>query len=73
MDRQIKAEKAWEIPYQIKKEFNDLNHDTLIKIPLEEWNKLFQNKSLHRFNKEMPNIIYNAIKLIDKKYNDKKV
>mgnify|MGYP001145623688 CR=1 FL=1 len=68
MDRQIKAERAWQIPYLVGKEigsfeFNDFNllqEDYLIG--------LFIRLKLHRFNETMAKSFYLAVELIDKKY-----
>ena len=69
MDRQIKAEKAWMIPYLIKEKTGSFNFDFLSKLSQEETYKLFTKpSSLHRFNKEMSINFYKAVELINTKY-----
>ena len=69
MDRQIKAERAWEIPFTIYKELGFFDIISLEKFGQENYKKLFNKKKLHRFNNTMANIFYNAIIDIRKKYN----
>lgn len=70
MDRQIKAERAWKIPYNISKEINNFEFSGLLKLSQEELRKMFHKKSLHRFNDIMANCFYNAIQKIHSDYND---
>lgn len=70
MDRQIKAEKAWLIPYLISQEIGDFEFERLIKLDLDFLKGVFKRKSLHRFNDIMAENFYYAIKLIHNKYND---
>ena len=69
MDRQIKAERAWIIPYEINKEINSFEFSDLKKLDLDELKKIFNQKKLHRFNNQMAEIFYEAIITIRKKYN----
>ncbi len=41
MDRQLSAEKAWELPVKIKELIGNFEIDALGKISLEEYKKLF--------------------------------
>ena len=50
MDKQIKAEKAWKIPYKVYKELGRFDIDFLSNISLEKYKELFENGSYHRFN-----------------------
>ncbi|MBP7103492.1 MAG: hypothetical protein KBA86_09630 [Bacteroidales bacterium] len=68
MDRQIKSERAWIIPYEIYRELNTFKFEDLEKIPLENLTDIFNRKKLHRFNDTMAEIFYYAIKDIRNKY-----
>jgi len=70
MDRQIKAEKAWLIPYRISKEIKGFKLSQLLRIRQEEMKKIFQNNSLHRFNDIMSKSFYLAIQKIHNDYQD---
>ena len=50
MDRQIKAERAWLIPYEISKEIGGFEFSRLLKIDQNEFREIFRRKNLHRFN-----------------------
>ena len=68
MDRQIKAERAWEIPYLVSKELNSFNFDEILKFPQEKFVEIFEENKLHRFNKEIAKSLYLALKDIKEKY-----
>ena len=69
MDRQITADRAWSIPYEIKKILGDFSIDTLYKVSLEEYKNIFNTKKLHRFNDDMATIFYNAVHKIVSDYD----
>ncbi|MDM8566957.1 hypothetical protein QUF74_15070 [Candidatus Halobeggiatoa sp. HSG11] len=69
MDRQIKAERAWAIPYEIYKEINSFEFGDLEKLDLDTLKTIFNQKKLHRFNDTMADVFHKAIILIRKKYN----
>ncbi|MDP6599697.1 MAG: iron-sulfur cluster loop [Candidatus Poribacteria bacterium] len=69
MDRQIKAERAWGIPYEICKELNSFEFCELEKLDLEDLKNIFSRKKLHRFNEIMSEIFYGAIVDIRDKYD----
>lgn len=69
MDRQIKAERAWLIPYLISQEIDGFEFEKLLKLDLDFFKKVFKKKSLHRFNDTMAESFYYAIQLIHKKYD----
>ena len=69
MDRQINAERAWSIPYEIKQILGDFSIDTLYNISLDEYKKIFNEKKLHRFNDTMATIFYHAVHKIVEEYN----
>jgi len=58
MDRQIKAERAWLIPYEISKEIGGFEFSRLLKIDQNEFREIFRRKSLHRFNDTMAENFY---------------
>src|SRR4030067_1539430 len=53
MDRQIEAERAWLIPYEISKELGDFSFPKLFQLNLNQTKKIFEKKQLHRFNSIM--------------------
>lgn len=70
MDRQIKAENAWLIPYKISQEIGGFEMKKLISLKLGEIKEIFKRKNLHRFNDVMAEIFYSAIQKIHEDYND---
>lgn len=71
MDRQIRAERAWSIPYQIYKEIGDFDIYTLKQQGLEFYRKLFNDKNLHRFNDTSAKVFYQGVCHIVDKYGGK--
>jgi len=69
MDRQIKAERAWLIPYHISNGIGGFEFGRLSKLELDSLKTIFREKSLHRFNDVMAENFCSAIKLIHDKYN----
>jgi endonuclease III len=69
MDRQIKAERAWLIPFLIKEETGRFDFEFLKQFDAEYFKKIFQSKRLHRFNEIMSRLFYDAVQLIGHKYN----
>jgi endonuclease III len=69
MDRQIKAERAWEIPYKIYKEFGTFGIEELYNKSLNEIKNTFEKLKLHRFNEIQAKFFHAAVQLIVKKYN----
>ncbi|HPD66198.1 MAG TPA: iron-sulfur cluster loop [Bacteroidia bacterium] len=70
MDRQIKAERAWKIPYLVCKNFNSYTISELSKIGKNKFIELFEKEKLHRFNITMAEIFYKAILKIRDEYNE---
>ena len=70
MDRQIKAERAWLIPYEISKEIGGFEISRLLKMELNQVKKIFNINSLHRFNDTMSEFFHLGIQKIHKGYND---
>lgn len=69
MDRQIKAERAWQIPYHISQLCGTFDFKELQKISPEKFKAYFKDNSLHRFNDTMAQNFYETIQLIHIKYN----
>lgn len=69
MDKQIKAERAWEIPYKIYKELGNFDIDFLASIPKERFIRIFIENSYHRFNEREAKNFYKAIQRIKNQYN----
>lgn len=70
MDRQIKAERAWLIPYEISKEINGFNFNILLELNQNSIKEIFKKRNLHRFNDIMANNFYLAIQKIHSEYQD---
>ncbi len=70
MDRQIKAERAWLIPYFISQDIGGFDFDRLLKLELNSLKEIFKRKSLHRFNDTMAENFYSAIQLIHRRYSN---
>lgn len=71
MDRQIRAEKAWMIPYEIKTEIGTFDFTQLLSQNLGKIKKIFIKRKLHRFNETMANNFYLGIRMIHDVYEDK--
>ncbi len=70
MDRQIKAERAWAIPYSISQEIGGFEFNKLLKLDLTTLRQIFKRKMLHRFNDIMAENLFYAIQLIHNKYQN---
>jgi endonuclease III len=72
MDRQIKAEKAWVIPWKFREKLGSFAFDVLRKLTQKQIQHLMTKpKPLHRFPEEMSINFYEAIDLISEKYAGK--
>lgn len=69
MDRQIKAERAWTIPFAIKETLQTFEVDDLAGVSVQEYKRIFREKSLHRFNDDMAEIFYSGVQDIKEKHN----
>lgn len=69
MDRQITAERAWSIPYEIKKCLGNFSIETLYNTSLEQYKLIFNENKLHRFNDDMAEVFYKAVHKIVDEYN----
>lgn len=70
MDRQIKAEKAWAIPYLVCRDLcnGDFSFHPLTILSMDDILRYFKANSLHRFNKSMAKIFYKAVQRIKNEY-----
>jgi len=70
MDRQIKAERAWMIPYLISQKLGDFKFQSLLKLSQTKiFEYMTEPKPLHRFSQEMSKNFHLALRTIDQKYN----
>lgn len=69
MDRQVKAERAWSIPYKIRTIIGSFEIDDLASVSLDEYKEIFNNNTLHRFNDTMAGVFYSAVHDIQNKYD----
>lgn len=70
MDRQIRAELAWLIPYKISKELGGFEFSRLLSLGLDRTKEIFTRKSLYRFSDTMAEKFYLAIQRIHESYDD---
>ena len=70
MDRQMKAELAWMIPFRISQIFGDFSMETLASISESEYVRVFKEQKLHRFPESMGKIFYSAVQRIHDVYHD---
>lgn len=70
MDRQIKAGRAWAIPYLIGKEIGGFEFHKFAEIKLPQFKEIFNRLKLHRFNEKMAGYFYSAVQDIHIKYID---
>ncbi|MDY6263125.1 MAG: hypothetical protein SPM09_01830 [Fibrobacter sp.] len=70
MDRQMKAEAAWMIPYKIFQIFGDFSMKTLVSKSASDYEKVFRKYKLHRFPESMGKVFYDAVQRIHKIYAD---
>lgn len=70
MDRQIDADRAWQIPLKVAEELGSKSFDAFLSKDREYYINLFNTKKYHRFNQTMGEYFYDAIQLIHNKYND---
>ena len=69
MDQQVKAERAWLIPYKISLLIGDFKMDTLRVLSESDINKLMRKpEKLHRFIDKMSKFLSLAIRRIDNQY-----
>jgi endonuclease III len=71
MDRRIKAERAWLIPYLISSQINGFTFTKLASLEIDDVKKIFDNsdKPIHRYPAIMADCFYFGIKRISDEYN----
>ena len=68
MDQQIKAERAWLIPYQLKRKLGNFKMRTLLSLSAKDVHRLMTKpKPLHRYNK-MSKYLFSGIQRIAEQY-----
>jgi endonuclease III len=69
MDRQVKAERAWIVPYKISQKLQGFSMELLSKLSMNDVNRLMSEpESLHRFVDKMSRSFYLAIERIKNQY-----
>jgi len=69
MDRQVKAERAWLIPYHVSEEIGGFEFDQLLRLKEDSLKDIFARRRLHRFNDVMAALFYSAIRHIRERYD----
>jgi len=70
MDRQIKAERAWVIPFRFAQKLQTFEFSRLVELTLDEVKDAMMNpEPLHRYVDEMSKNFHAAVELINRKYN----
>ncbi len=69
MDRGIKAEIAWHIPYKLRELFGSIKISDLEKLSYEEMEEVFVEKNLHRYKNIMADVLYKGVRLVSEKYD----
>lgn len=69
MGRQIKAERAWVIPYIVMDEIGSFKFQDILETKKEKILEISKQRSLHRFNEEMSSNFYHAVRKIKNDYN----
>ncbi len=70
MDRQIKAERAWLIPFRIAEVIGSKSFDAFLKLDQDSVKRIFDDLSLHRFNDLMARCFFLATQRIHDCYQD---
>lgn len=69
MDRQVKAENAWLIPYRVSEKLKDFSMAALQRLSLDEVNHLMKEpEPLHRFADRMSEFFHSAVQRIANQY-----
>lgn len=69
MDRQMKAEEAWKIPFYVSREVGSLRFKALTTLSMDETLRIFTAKNLHRFNNIMAHVFYKGVQKILNDYD----
>ncbi|MDA2933980.1 iron-sulfur cluster loop [Acidobacteria bacterium AH-259-D05] len=69
MDRQVRSELAWQLPYRLSQRLGDFSLTRLRQLSLEEILQLMTKpKPLHRLTSKMSRNLHEAIRLLDDNY-----
>lgn len=68
MDQQVRAERAWRIPYQIGVAVGDFAVSLLLKVGEARLTQIFEKEGLHRFNPKMAKVFYLGLERIQTVY-----
>ncbi len=68
MDKQIKAERAWTIPYKVYQELGNFEIEFLADISLDKYKEMFDEGKYHRFNDKCATEFHNAVHKIKNEY-----
>ena len=70
MDRQIKAELAWAIPYKLKERIGNFDFSTLYQLSEKQISKYLKKPTpLHHYPNKMSDCLHSAIQIIGDKYD----
>lgn len=70
MDRQVKAERAWLIPYEISQEIGGFSLSKLLQLTMRKIKDIFTQRNLHRFNDMMAENFFFTIQRVHNEYDD---
>lgn len=70
MDRQVKAWRAWLIPYKISQLLGGTNFSYFLTLDLSETIAIFNEQSLHRMPTKMAQCFHDAVQRIHNEYSD---
>jgi endonuclease III len=68
MDRQVKAQRAWAIPYRIGSRIGGFDFSNYERLELAEIKEIFEDMRLHRFNGDMADIFAKGVRRIRMHY-----
>jgi endonuclease III len=70
MDRQVSSDRAWSIPYKVMRSLcHEFTMEELSQISLEEYEQLFSEQTLHRYNEKMAAVFHSAVMRIQDQYD----
>jgi endonuclease-3 len=69
MDRQVRAEHAWAIPYVVGQEAGGFRFRDYLKLDKKRLRKIFQDRALHRFRVRAADSFHSALYDIQQKYD----
>lgn len=70
MDRQVKAERAWMIPFRIKEKLQDFSMNRLVALSRDDVRRLMAKpEPLHRFVGKMATFFFSGVQRIGTRYN----